>query len=1025
MFTDQGNPIRSDDWSCDGYFWVNKGGHGIPKANPKMWKRTYYISEGKGDGKGSKIFQRRMYMLKQGSVTYRFVQYIGDETCFVPRVHGNGINGHNYRRTFPSVLRHVKESSSSDSNPSSVFKKNQTGNQVKGSLQGRANLRSPSQVKFQLRTARNEKRLSHDELYSTLELMYHIEGFVHELAIGPDLRCVLGIEDLLQELNLLLQVESDEKLYMSYDTTFQVGDFYVSALVFRHILFQNNKTVPVAFFIHDKKSTRIHEFFWRTIKSLIPNLSKGSPVIVIDREAAIKNSLEEVFPNVRVIFCWNHIRRDVRFWLNQHRGSSDISIYMEDILQLLRCENEGEFFTLLEQVSGKWSEPFVDYFNSNVKDDIVNYAGWWVLSGLQLGNNYTGITNNIVEGVNSLIKSLNNWKEVSLDTAVLSFYYLQSYYNNEIKRGLIGTGTYRLKAIHKSAQLDPDDVQFSNGACHPDNVLELVKGKIDARNVVSDHHEDVEVNDENVEIRNPDTQQVPVNKPTSQRSLALAALNDNKVTHVPSARTFIVEGSQGSKYAVQLHPKETCQCPSIGTCYHIIAAKLSIGIDDTGDKRKLHMAQLRRNSRKRQDKKAGRKRPRPCDIEDDNIIPAPDSKLTKLSESVVCSTPNSAITHPVNLNPTSINDISEIGTPKKPKSRSRLSLTKKRLSNIIEEKEDQTIAISNKESVTYDDQASTAESDVNTSTTPKTRRSRLSLPKRNKTKVSEILVDLSDDRPSLCKPVDTKRYWMDNGKSTISFQEKDDILKDKKLCGNTMCYVQDMLKKQFSRIGGMQDTGYAPVLECNKWDYALRMKPVKAPAAQIHHTGEDHWVVSIQEEDNGEIYILDSLLGIIKRKGHLPASLEMQLSSAYGENRKVLKITVPSIQQQTNGVDCGLFAIANLVEFCFNGFNGKEDLEFEIDFMRQHLVQCIENGLFTKFPKKKKTKTRKKVSNVVFDIFIDCEAEGCHISNVFDDMVACDAGCDRWFHNRCVSEDSNIHFSRDSFIWKCRKCSQK
>ncbi|XP_033763353.1 uncharacterized protein LOC117344636 [Pecten maximus] len=187
LITDNGDVCRTDDWSCDGYFWVNKGGHGIPKANPKMWKRTYYISEGKGDTKGSKNFQRRMYMMKKGTVTYRFIQYIGDETIFVPRVHGNGTDGNDYRRTFPSVLKQVKSVSSSDSNPSSVFKRNQTEQQVKGSLQGRANLRSPSQVRYQLRLARNEKRLSHDELYSTLELMYHLDGYIHDFAIGPDL----------------------------------------------------------------------------------------------------------------------------------------------------------------------------------------------------------------------------------------------------------------------------------------------------------------------------------------------------------------------------------------------------------------------------------------------------------------------------------------------------------------------------------------------------------------------------------------------------------------------------------------------------------------------------------------------------------------------------------------------------------------------------------------------------------------------------------------------------------------------
>jgi len=49
-----------------------------------------------------------------------------------------------------------------------------------------------------LGTARREKRLSHDELYSTLELIYHLDGVIHDSAIGPELRCVIGVKDLLQ-----------------------------------------------------------------------------------------------------------------------------------------------------------------------------------------------------------------------------------------------------------------------------------------------------------------------------------------------------------------------------------------------------------------------------------------------------------------------------------------------------------------------------------------------------------------------------------------------------------------------------------------------------------------------------------------------------------------------------------------------------------------------------------------------------------------------------------------------------------
>ena len=47
-----------------------------------------------------------------------------------------------------------------------------------------------------------------------------------------------------------------------------------------------------------------------------------------------------------------------------------------------------------------------------------------------------------------------------------------------------------------------------------------------------------------------------------------------------------------------LHPKESCLCPSNATCYHILAARLSIG--ETGNdapKKKINLTQLFKNAR--------------------------------------------------------------------------------------------------------------------------------------------------------------------------------------------------------------------------------------------------------------------------------------------------------------------------------------------------------------------------------------------------------------------------------------------
>jgi len=49
---------------------------------------------------------------------------------------------------------------------------------------------------------------------------------------------------------------------LSYDTTFNLGDFYVSVLSFRHVLFKENPVIPAAFALHERKFQTVHEHFF-------------------------------------------------------------------------------------------------------------------------------------------------------------------------------------------------------------------------------------------------------------------------------------------------------------------------------------------------------------------------------------------------------------------------------------------------------------------------------------------------------------------------------------------------------------------------------------------------------------------------------------------------------------------------------------------------------------------------------------------------------------------------------------------
>ena len=85
---------------------------------------------------------------------------------------------------------------------------------------------------------------------------------------------------------------------------------------------------------------------------------------------------------------------------------------------------------------------------------------------------------------------------------------------------------------------------------------------------------------------------------------------------------FTVLGTTGNPNVIRLFPKESCSCPSTGRCYHIMAVRMSIGLDIPCCEQKINLTQLPRNSRSRKDKTSGRKRPR---VDDCEIVAAPDS----------------------------------------------------------------------------------------------------------------------------------------------------------------------------------------------------------------------------------------------------------------------------------------------------------------------------------------------------------------------------------------------------------------
>ena len=163
-----------------------------------------------------------------------------------------------------------------------------------------------------IRTKELQKhRISHDALYNLHEMAVDMPDFIHTIHTHPDLVCVCGQRALLEEMDRVLLLNSPSAQLLSYDATFQLGDFYVSVLCFRHTLFKEAPVIPAAFLVHERKIEEHRKELFSVCTKIVRSLNHTTCPMVTDEEVAIVNVVAQVIPQVPQLWCWNHIFRAV------------------------------------------------------------------------------------------------------------------------------------------------------------------------------------------------------------------------------------------------------------------------------------------------------------------------------------------------------------------------------------------------------------------------------------------------------------------------------------------------------------------------------------------------------------------------------------------------------------------------------------------------------------------------------------------------------------------------------------------
>ena len=214
---------------------------------------------------------------------------------------------------------------------------------------------------------------------------------------------------------------------ISFDTTFECGDAYVTAITVRNIEIEGDPIFPVIFMFHENPSEEQHAMLWNVVERKL-GLSKLINIpVACDREKAPIKAFKSAVPGgeKQLVFCHNHILRNVDFWLKKNGlTKNEIKLYKNEVLILLESTSKDEFAQWEVKFLSKWSLAFKEYYIAHLAEDIRSHAAKFIMKRFAAFKNKT-LSNNISESLNRMMKVELHWKEHKLDFLFILLFQLQ------------------------------------------------------------------------------------------------------------------------------------------------------------------------------------------------------------------------------------------------------------------------------------------------------------------------------------------------------------------------------------------------------------------------------------------------------------------------------------------------------------------------------------------------------------------------------------------------------------------------
>ena len=416
---------------------------------------------------------------------YALAQYWfdGPQIALKLKPHGNSKSGQPYFRTAASAqVQHKIIASKSTPKPSVEAAVKQQG----GEMHARGLNKLPRNVQQMKNYRRSEVKKDGDVLYSVMLQCKMSEGksssFVRDVKAAPDPQCVLFTEWQVSDL-VRFMTKSTQFTVLVADTTYNLGNFYVTPTTYQHLMLEDSVTKKHPSFlgpvlVHQRKNFSSFNYFASTLIGANTKL-RSVQAFGTDGDPALIEALSHNFHSAKQLRCFIHLKKNIAVKLKD-RGisSNDSKEFLSDIFGrqcgssheegLVDAENADDFDNRLDNCQDVWLAreasylregqlPFFSYFKTQYAGIVRNSMLRDLRRSAGLGSPPAIFTTNACESMNAVIKRKVDYKATEWPQFNESLKEIVEGQRDDAIRALSGRGRYRLCQDYQYLKIGPQE----------------------------------------------------------------------------------------------------------------------------------------------------------------------------------------------------------------------------------------------------------------------------------------------------------------------------------------------------------------------------------------------------------------------------------------------------------------------------------------------------------------------------------------------------------------------------------------